>query len=99
MWRIAAWSGLLLCVLTRPIDAGEWRQLHARQADRAPMADTRFYGSVTGPGRVVAVRPWAYYRGKYPRYVGGFHAREIQNLAVPSGDVGLRGNGLFWSPW
>ena len=35
----------------------------------------------------------------YPKYIGGFHASEIHNLGIPSGQRGFRGNGLYWAPW
>lgn len=35
----------------------------------------------------------------FPKYWGGFHASEIHNLGVPTGDRGFRGNGIYWSPW
>lgn len=35
----------------------------------------------------------------YPQYDGGFHARHLQNIGVPSGDVGFRGNGITLNPW
>jgi len=38
-------------------------------------------------------------RKVYPKYYHGFHARDLQNVGVPSGDVGLRGNGITWNPW
>lgn len=28
----------------------------------------------------------------YPKYYGGFHYRELQNLGYPSGDIGIRGS-------
>ena len=33
------------------------------------------------------------------RYTGGFHQSHFQNLGLPSGDVGLRGNALNWRTW
>jgi hypothetical protein len=41
----------------------------------------------------------AYAQAVYPRYEAGFHARYFQNIGIPSGDVGLRGNSMFMSPW
>ncbi len=35
----------------------------------------------------------------YPKYYGGFHYRHLDNIGIPSGDIGLRGNGLYMSPW
>lgn len=33
------------------------------------------------------------------RYIGGLHRTYFQNLGIPSGDIGLRGNGVIWRPW
>jgi hypothetical protein len=41
----------------------------------------------------------AYAQAVYPRYEAGFHARYFQNIGIPSGDVGPRGNSLFLNPW
>lgn len=38
-------------------------------------------------------------RATYPRYYHSLHARQIQNIGVPTGDIGLRGNGITWTPW
>jgi len=35
----------------------------------------------------------------YPKYYGGFHSSHFSKLGVPSGDLGFRGNNIFWSPW
>jgi len=43
--------------------------------------------------------PYGYQREYYPRYYGGFHARFFDNYGVPTGDVGVRGNGIYWTPW
>jgi len=37
--------------------------------------------------------------GRYPKFTGGFHSRELQNIGVPTGDTGLRGNGFSMYPW
>lgn len=37
--------------------------------------------------------------GRYPRFQGAFHSRELQNIGVPTGDVGLRGNSFSVYPW
>jgi hypothetical protein len=34
------------------------------------------------------------YEWVYPRYIGAFHYRDLQNLGVPTGDRGFRG-----TPW
>lgn len=41
----------------------------------------------------------AYAAAVYPRYYGGFHARQMQNIGMPPGDIGLRGNSAFLNPW
>lgn len=35
----------------------------------------------------------------YPKFYGGFHSSHYSNLGVPSGDIGFRGNGVYWAPW
>jgi NO-binding membrane sensor protein with MHYT domain len=39
-------------------------------------------------------------RKVYPQYYWGFHARQFQNIGVPSGDIGMGGaNGFTRNPW
>ena len=38
-------------------------------------------------------------REVYSKYQAGFHARNLQNIGIPSGDIGLRGNGIYANPW
>ena len=33
------------------------------------------------------------------RYIGGFHQSNFQNIGIPSGDIGLRGNAYKWRTW
>lgn len=40
-----------------------------------------------------------YMNSHYPKYYGGFHASYFQNMGIPPGDIGLRGNGIFMTPW
>ena len=40
-----------------------------------------------------------YLNRRYPKYYGGFHARYFQDLGMPPGDIGLRGNGIYPTPW
>ena len=91
---------VIVCIWMSLLPSPAWAAgRRAYRPHRELAADTLFYGPVTGPGTRTSARPWIYYRGAYPRYFGGFHARELQNLGVPPGDVGLRGNGWTWSPW
>ena len=48
---------------------------------------------------VVRPAPGSAYSGRYPKFQGGFHSRELQNIGVPTGDIGLRGNGFSAFPW
>jgi hypothetical protein len=41
----------------------------------------------------------AYGRAVYPKYYWGLHAREMQNIGVPHGDIGILGSGLSRDPW
>ena len=41
----------------------------------------------------------AYGKAVYPKYYGGFHARELQNIGIPHGDIGILGNGMTRNPW
>ena len=35
----------------------------------------------------------------YPRYIGAFHSRYFNDLGVAPGDVGIRTNGIYMTPW
>jgi len=41
----------------------------------------------------------AYGRAVYPKYYRAFHFREFENIGIPSGDIGIHGNGLTRTPW
>ncbi len=43
--------------------------------------------------------PLSYDPVLYPKYIGGFHSSEFNNLGVPPGDIGFRGNSILWTPW
>ena len=59
----------------------------------------RVHRSYTPHRRVVTQHPRSVYYGRYPKYYGGFHARYYQDIGVPPGDVGIRGNGIYQLPW
>jgi hypothetical protein len=44
-----------------------------------------------------------YWRSWYPKYQAGFHSRHLQNIGIPSGDIGIRGSGGYGpgytNPW
>jgi len=56
-----------------------------------------------GPRRIGAYNKQAaigaYGRAVYPKYYWGFHTRELQNIGVPHGDIGILGSGLQRDPW
>lgn len=35
----------------------------------------------------------------FPKFIGGFHSSHFTDLGVPHGDLGFRGNSLYWTPW
>jgi len=36
---------------------------------------------------------------RYPKFIGGFHSSHFTNAGLPSGDIGFRSNGIYWTPW
>ena len=42
---------------------------------------------------------YQYMNSRYPKYYGGFHASYFDNMGIPPGDIGLRGNGIYMTPW
>jgi hypothetical protein len=67
---------------------------------RSPADPTPLVGDGQGSERVPPGYPrYEYSKAMYPKYYYGFHARYMQNLGVPTGDVGLRGNGIRYNPW
>lgn len=95
-----AWAGVVLVLTVLVLlggdvsAAGRGRRLTIQRFDaqaRPTLPPTQ--------GTARSYGPYQYYRDLYPKYHGGFHARELQNLGVPSGDIGLRGNGISWTPW
>jgi len=50
------------------------------------------------PRRSYAYR---YYQGNtmYPKYNFGLHTRQLENIGVPTGDIGIRGNGYMMNAW
>ena len=91
------WALLLVIVVlllaTADAQAAGRRRFLARQADRGHVesgyADAgSLYRPVPGDPRTI-----------YPKYQGGFHSRALQNIGVPTGDIGIRGNGFMMNPW
>jgi hypothetical protein len=74
--------------------AGRWRA--AREARRA--AQQQFQEQQL-PAAVIRRPPISDPREIYPQYQGGFHSRALQNIGVPTGDIGIRGNGFMMNPW
>lgn len=71
-------------------------------ANSAEAAKPRLFRRVLEHRRSIAPtyqQRYDYLNWRYPKYTGAFHASYFRDLGVPSGDVGLRGNGLYASPW
>jgi hypothetical protein len=64
-------------------------------ADQAEARGRRF----RAPARYEQPAFNRHYQGYYSQYYGGFHARHLQNIGVPTGDIGIRGNGITTTPW
>lgn len=43
--------------------------------------------------------PYHQYKAMYPKYYWGLHAKTYQNIGIPNGDIGIRGNGITPNPW
>jgi hypothetical protein len=67
---------------------------------RNPTDPTPLHGDGTDGHHAPPGYPrYQYSKQVYPKYYYGFHARYMQNIGVPTGDVGLRGNGIMYNPW
>ena len=97
MQRIAAILSLVVVLsgLAAHVEAGGWgrgRLFAPRHVYRPPAPQYHY------------TPPLGYYHYPtptelYPKYYGSFHYRHLDNIGIPSGDIGLRGNGLYMSPW
>jgi len=89
--------GALLCFVPSNCDGQCQRRVVIR-------SDQTFYGMSYPPAPYRYHSPTGYYSYQraaelYPKYYGGFHARHFDNIGIPPGDVGLRGNGIYLPPW
>ena len=91
-WAMLLFVAVLLLAATDAQAAGRRRFL-ARQADRGFVES-----GYANAGPVYRPVP-ADARTIYPQYQGGFHSRALQNIGVPTGDIGIRGNGFMMNPW
>ncbi len=42
---------------------------------------------------------YQYLNERYPKFYGGFHSNYFHNMGLPPGDIGVRGNGIYPTPW
>ncbi len=82
----------MLAVLANPAEAGRRRRMFQGQPAGQPhhgqaMAQFNERHPPLDPREV------------YPKYYGGIHARQLQNIGIPTGDIGIRGNGITATPW
>jgi len=85
----------LIGVIERESYAGGRSNRRERSAMEAPVPPH----VVRSRDRAPSPPPKSYDSSRYPKFIGGFHSRELQNVGVPPGDVGLRGNGFSMFPW
>lgn len=86
LWILIA---IALVLLSSAAQAGPFN----RRAERA--GDTYVAPSIRSRPPVNNSRASA----MYPKYYGGLHSRELSNIGIPNGDIGLRGNGVTAMPW
>ena len=102
MWLFAALiaaGAILSAVETQAAGPFAASRRQQRAVERAERAERPYEARVpsAAPGGSSSAASRAYER--YPKFQGGFHSRELQNLGVPTGDTGLRGNGFSMYPW
>ena len=76
--------------------AGRRLRPMARVPARAPDHDRNLDAPVSARPRS---NPYEYYRSVYPKFYAGFHEHDYSNFGMPTGDVGLRGNGFYLPAW
>ncbi len=88
---LALACGILGLSLVSPATAAPRRARAGRYAEEAyvPPVTTRVPASSRIPPD----------NSRYPKFQGGFHSRMMQDLGVPTGDRGMRGNGFQMYPW
>lgn len=94
---IAFISGAILLAVVSSGEAAGRRAAHRRGHAPAP-----HYGHADMPRNLPAnyrSNPYYAFKAMNPQYYGGIHARTMQNIGMPNGDIGLRGNGLTLTPW
>ena len=92
---------LVLCSLASPASAQMYdgrvifnrnyapQRVHWKQANWSP----EFRG-------FPSYEAYRYYMNeRYPKFYGGFHSNYFHNMGIPSGDIGIRGNGIYPIPW
>lgn len=87
----------MLAVLANPAEAGRRRRMFQGQPAGQPHHGQVHHGQTMAQfnERHPPLDP----REVYPKYYGGFHARQLQNIGIPTGDIGIRGNGITATPW
>lgn len=91
-----------LIALTLFFACGMAPDLQAGTRGRGWLQRRSFSRQATVPGYQVRTTYRPPYRSAeelYPKYYGAFHYRHLDNIGIPTGDIGIRGNGLYMSPW
>jgi hypothetical protein len=90
---------VVLCSLVATtVEAGGWgRGRFFTRANSYGTATPHTYHAPTPYYRTPHHYPTA--EELYPKYYGSFHYRHLDNIGIPNGDIGIRGNGIYMSPW
>ena len=100
MIRLLIAATLFLSVLTAADEAqarGRWWQRRAAARRQRPTHDydpRQLPPRVRNPGPPGRRDTDDYYRAAYPKYYGGFHSREMQNIGIPSSDGIVETDGM-----
>ena len=96
--QIVLFAALLLCAVALPSHAQIFggRVFVTRNYDYRPWQARLSHA----PRRAPTYEEYYHYmNSQFPKYYGGFHANYFQDMGMSPGDIGLRGNGIFATPW
>ena len=86
------------CAVSHDLQVGEQRRGRLLRRIYSSQAPVRGYQSCS-PYRYSYPSSQRSAEELYPKYYGAFHYRHLDNIGIPTGDIGIRGNGLYMSPW
>ncbi len=96
----SVFSLLLLCVQCGEAQMFGSRVFVARPLQQSPRQSHWQPAPRAAPRRAPTYEEYyQYMNSHFPKYYGGFHASYFQSIGTTPGDIGLRGNGIFPTPW